>query len=132
MSEATRVACVMGWPAKHSRSPMLHGYWIRRYGIDGDYRVAEVPPEEFPAFLKNLLAISAPDARLLLFFRAFREAGVPTGDPAERKRITDEVVSALGSHFTLDRSELTYLDPHNGQQPETAMPGLVFWLTRKA
>jgi shikimate dehydrogenase len=44
----------MGWPARHSRSPKLHGYWIRRYGIDGDYRVAEVPPEEFPAFLKSL------------------------------------------------------------------------------
>jgi shikimate dehydrogenase len=44
----------MGWPARHSRSPKLHGYWIRRYGVDGDYRVAEVPPEEFPAFLKNL------------------------------------------------------------------------------
>ena len=54
MSEATRVACVMGWPARHSRSPKLHGYWIRRYGIDGDYRVAEVPPDEFPAFLQNL------------------------------------------------------------------------------
>ena len=54
MSEATRVACVMGWPAKQSRSPKLHGYWIKRYNIDGDYRVAEIPPEEFPAFVKNL------------------------------------------------------------------------------
>jgi shikimate dehydrogenase len=71
----------MGWPARHSRSPKLHGYWIRRYGIDGDYRVAEVPPEEFPAFLQNLagngyvggnvtmphkdvaFALSEPDAR---------------------------------------------------------------------
>ncbi|HEY1244917.1 MAG TPA: shikimate dehydrogenase [Hyphomicrobiaceae bacterium] len=81
MSEATRVACVMGWPARHSRSPKLHGYWIKRYGVDGDYRVAEVPPEEFPAFLQNLarngyvggnvtmphkdaaFALSEPDAR---------------------------------------------------------------------
>ena len=47
MSEATRVACVMGWPAKQSRSPKLHGYWIKRYNINGDYRVAEIPPEEF-------------------------------------------------------------------------------------
>jgi shikimate dehydrogenase len=44
----------MGWPARHSRSPKLHGYWIRRYGIDGDYRVAEVSPEEFPAFVQSL------------------------------------------------------------------------------
>ena len=54
MSEATRVACVMGWPAKQSRSPKLHGYWIKRYNIDGDYRVAEIPPEDFPAFVQSL------------------------------------------------------------------------------
>ena len=54
MSEATRVACVMGWPAKQSRSPKLHGYWIKRYNIDGDYRVAEIPPEDFPAFVTSL------------------------------------------------------------------------------
>jgi shikimate dehydrogenase len=44
----------MGWPAKQSRSPKLHGYWIKRYNIDGDYRVAEIPPEEFPAFVQSL------------------------------------------------------------------------------
>jgi shikimate dehydrogenase len=44
----------MGWPAKQSRSPKLHGYWIKRYNIDGDYRVAEIPPEEFPAFVQGL------------------------------------------------------------------------------
>jgi shikimate dehydrogenase len=44
----------MGWPAKQSRSPKLHGYWIKRYNIDGDYRVAEIPPEDFPAFVTNL------------------------------------------------------------------------------
>jgi len=43
----------MGWPAKQSRSPKLHGYWIKRYNIDGDYRVAEIPPEDFPAFLAD-------------------------------------------------------------------------------
>jgi shikimate dehydrogenase len=54
MSTPTRAACVMGWPAKHSRSPKLHGYWIKRHNIDGDYRVAEIPPEEFRAFVTNL------------------------------------------------------------------------------
>jgi shikimate dehydrogenase len=71
----------MGWPAKQSRSPKLHGYWIKRYRIDGDYRVAEIPPEDFPDFIKNLakngyvggnvtmphkdvaLALSEPDER---------------------------------------------------------------------
>jgi shikimate dehydrogenase len=44
----------MGWPAKHSRSPKLHGYWLKEYGIDGDYRVEERSPEEFPDFVRNL------------------------------------------------------------------------------
>lgn len=54
MAEKTRRACVMGWPAKHSRSPKLHGYWLKEYGIDGDYRVEERSPEEFPDFVRNL------------------------------------------------------------------------------
>jgi shikimate dehydrogenase len=54
MSAQMRRACVMGWPAKQSKSPIMHGYWIERYGIDGEYRIEEVPPERFPAFLANL------------------------------------------------------------------------------
>ena len=54
MSSTTRAACVIGWPARQSRSPKLHGYWIKRYNIDGDYRVEEMPPEAFPAFITNL------------------------------------------------------------------------------
>lgn len=52
----TRAACVMGWPAKQSNSPIIHGYWIRKHGIDGDYRIEEVPPADFPAFIADLPA----------------------------------------------------------------------------
>ena len=52
----TRAACIVGYPVKHSRSPKLHGFWLKRLGIDGDYRAEEVTPEEFPAFLKSLEA----------------------------------------------------------------------------
>jgi shikimate dehydrogenase len=54
MSAQTRRACVMGWPARQSKGPIMHGYWIERYGIDGEYRIEEIPPDEFPAFLANL------------------------------------------------------------------------------
>jgi shikimate dehydrogenase len=54
MSAQTRRACVMGWPARQSKGPIMHGYWIERYGIDGEYRIEEIPPEKFPAFLANL------------------------------------------------------------------------------
>lgn len=56
MGTSTRAACVIGYPAKHSRSPKLHGYWIRKYGIDGDYRAEEIPPEGFADFVTHLAA----------------------------------------------------------------------------
>lgn len=47
-------ACVIGWPIEHSRSPLIHGYWLREYGIDGTYTKEAVRPEEVAAFLRSL------------------------------------------------------------------------------
>ena len=47
-------ACIMGHPVAHSRSPMLHGYWLRTLGIDGTYEHADVPPEKFEEFFRGL------------------------------------------------------------------------------
>lgn len=47
-------AAVIGWPISHSRSPMIHGYWLKRYGIDGEYTKLAVKPEEAAAFLRSL------------------------------------------------------------------------------
>nr|HEV8011189.1 shikimate dehydrogenase [Bradyrhizobium sp.] len=80
MSKA-RAACLIGWPAAHSRSPLIHHYWLRRLGIAGGYNIEAVPPEGFAEFVLHLsahgfvganvtlphkeraLALSAPDAR---------------------------------------------------------------------
>ncbi len=47
-------AFVTGWPIKHSKSPMLHGFWLKQYGIDGSYEAYGVEPENFEQFLKDL------------------------------------------------------------------------------
>jgi shikimate dehydrogenase len=47
-------AGVMGWPVEHSLSPKLHGYWLKKYGIEGDYRVLPVQPENLSQELKGL------------------------------------------------------------------------------
>jgi shikimate dehydrogenase len=76
-----RAACLIGWPAAHSRSPLIHHYWLRRLGIEGGYNIEAVPPEGFAEFVLHLsvhgfvganvtiphkeraLALSMPDAR---------------------------------------------------------------------
>ncbi len=74
-------ACLIGWPAAHSRSPLIHNYWLRTLGIAGGYSIEAVPPEGLADFVLHLaargfvganvtiphkervLALSAPDAR---------------------------------------------------------------------
>lgn len=47
-------ACVIGWPIEHSRSPLIHGHWLRKYGIAGTYTKQAVGPDEVGAFLKSM------------------------------------------------------------------------------
>jgi shikimate dehydrogenase len=47
-------ACVMGHPVAHSRSPMIHGYWLRTLGIEGAYELKDLTPEQFPGFVGEL------------------------------------------------------------------------------
>jgi len=76
-----RAACLIGWPAAHSRSPLIHHYWLRTLEIEGGYNIEAVPPEGFAEFVLHLsthgfvganvtlphkeraLALSRPDAR---------------------------------------------------------------------
>jgi shikimate dehydrogenase len=51
---ALRRACIMGHPVAQSRSPMLHGYWLKNLNVEGAYERADVPPQEFPAFFRDL------------------------------------------------------------------------------
>jgi shikimate dehydrogenase len=47
-------ACVIGWPIEHSRSPLIHGYWLERYKIEGSYTKRTVPVDEIETFLASL------------------------------------------------------------------------------
>lgn len=54
LTGAAKTAGIMGWPVKHSRSPRLHGTWLRQYGIDGAYIPLPVAPENLEAALRAL------------------------------------------------------------------------------
>lgn len=56
-------AAIVGWPVEHSRSPALHGFWLRQHGIDGHY--GRLPVEPNLAALQALVAFlkATPNAR---------------------------------------------------------------------
>jgi shikimate dehydrogenase len=49
-------SCVIGWPIGHSRSPLIHNYWLKHYGIAGEYVKQPVSPDELETFLSSLTA----------------------------------------------------------------------------
>ena len=47
-------ACVIGWPVAHSRSPLIHRFWLESLKVAGSYELAAVAPADFPDFVGNL------------------------------------------------------------------------------
>lgn len=52
----TRLAGLVGWPVSHSRSPRLHGHWLRQHGIDGAYVPLPVAPGQLATAIAGLAA----------------------------------------------------------------------------
>lgn len=55
-SRETKVntAFVAGYPIRHSRSPLIHGHWLRTHGLDGAYLRQEITPADFAPFIAGL------------------------------------------------------------------------------
>jgi shikimate dehydrogenase len=49
-------AFVIGHPIAHSRSPLIHGHWLKRHGIAGSYEAIDVAPEGLTAFIGRVRA----------------------------------------------------------------------------
>jgi shikimate dehydrogenase len=54
---AFRLAGVIGWPIAQSRSPLIHGHWMRKHGINGAYVPMAVRPEAVETALRGLAAL---------------------------------------------------------------------------
>jgi shikimate dehydrogenase len=80
-----RRACVVGWPIAHSRSPLIHSFWLRTLGIDGEYGKVAVPPENFLSFAKRLGEDGLVGANVTLPHKeaAFAACDRLTGDAAD-------------------------------------------------
>ena len=88
MTTTRRAACVIGWPVEHSRSPLIHNYWLKRYGIAGEYRREPVRKEEFAAFIGTLAARGYVGANVTV---PHKEAAFALSQPDERARAVGAV-----------------------------------------
>jgi shikimate dehydrogenase len=49
--------CVIGWPISHSRSPLIHNYWIKKHGFDGIYEKHALEPHALQSFVENFRSL---------------------------------------------------------------------------
>lgn len=85
LSGRSRIAGVMGWPVAQSRSPRLHGYWLRKYGIDGAYIPLPVRPEQFTAALRALPVLGFAGVNVTVPHKEAALSAVDRSDSAARR-----------------------------------------------
>ena len=77
-------ACVIGWPVSHSRSPLIHGYWLQRYGIDGSYVRRRSSRTTSPIFCARCASRALPAATSRCPTRRRPSLRQPRARPAAR------------------------------------------------
>jgi shikimate dehydrogenase len=99
-----RRACVIGWPVEHSRSPLIHRYWLKQYGIDGAYEKEAVEPKDLAGFLGSLEARGYVGANVTL---PHKEAALRLA------AVADEAARTIGAANTLWLDEAGRLNAGN-------------------
>jgi shikimate dehydrogenase len=46
-------AFIAGHPVAHSRSPLIHGFWLEELGLPGTYERVDIAPSDFVGFLET-------------------------------------------------------------------------------
>lgn len=92
MTEEPRLAAVTGWPIVHSRSPLVHGHWLRRYRIVGHYVPIALAPAGFEEGLRAMIALGFRGTNVTI---PHKEAALALADEA-----SDEA-AAIGAANTL-------------------------------
>jgi shikimate dehydrogenase len=83
MSVQVKAACVIGWPIAHSRSPIIHNFWIRKLGLAAEYRREAIPPDRFVQFASRLAEHGYVGANVTV---PHKQAALNVSTPDERAR----------------------------------------------
>lgn len=55
MSNAFTKTAVIGHPISHSKSPLIHGYWLEKYGLSGNYEAIDMPVNNLKQGVANII-----------------------------------------------------------------------------
>jgi shikimate dehydrogenase len=121
MAEAKKfgLAGVMGWPVSHSRSPTLHNYWIKHYGLTGSYVLLPVDPARLPAAIAGLPALGFAGCNVTIPHKIEAMKLMNRVDPVAKRigAINTIVVEADGSLSGYNNDGFGYIQSLLDAQP---------------
>lgn len=79
------LAGVMGWPVAHSRSPAIHGHWIRQHGLSGSYVLLPVQPENLGDAVRGLRALGFAGCNITIPHKVAAMALMDRVDPLAQR-----------------------------------------------
>lgn len=85
ISGAAKLAGIMGWPVSHSRSPVLHGFWLDETGVDGAYVPLAVRPDKIEEALRALPILGFRGCNLTIPHKRSALAVVDRVEPLARR-----------------------------------------------
>ena len=101
-----RKAFVVGWPIAHSRSPLIHRFWLKQHGIAGDYLPEAVPPDAIDAFFRSFSEKGYVGGNVTLPHKeaAFKACSVTT--PVARRLEAANTLWLEGGHLNGDNTDV--------------------------
>jgi shikimate dehydrogenase len=111
---------VMGWPVMHSRSPMMHNYWIDQQGLKGSYVPLAIKPGGLEAALRALHPLGFAGCNLTIPHKLEAMAIVDEVSDVANKigAISCVVVREDGSLFGTNNDWLGFLGNLKHQAPD--------------
>jgi len=96
MADSMRHAFVCGHPVAHSRSPLIHGFWLEKYGISGSYEKLDIHPDDITRFVTGLPASSYVGGNVTIPHKEAAFAAVARRDEAA------EIIGAVNTLWIED------------------------------
>lgn len=114
------MAGVMGWPVMHSRSPLMHNYWLDQQGLAGTYVPLAIAPDGLAAALRALHPLGFAGCNLTIPHKLDAMAIVDEVDEVARRigAISCVVVGPDGALFGTNNDWLGFLGNIKEQQPD--------------
>ncbi|MBL1419525.1 MAG: shikimate dehydrogenase [Alphaproteobacteria bacterium] len=123
--QQTKNLYVIGWPIKHSRSPLIHNYWIKKHGLDAVYAQKQVAPDDLSKFIHMLKSDECLGFNITIPHKQAVFAAVPRRDVLANKLGACNTISWRDNELYADNTDgygfyrnlLDYSDWRQTDQP---------------